>query len=68
VIRDHNGSFLAVTNQVICRVSDPEMAEALAVRWALKFICDKHLKKVIIALDCLNLVRKLKEKIWIGLT
>ena len=62
VIRDHNGNFLAATNQVICRVSEPEMAEALAVRWALKFICDQHFKKVVIASDCLNLVRKLMQK------
>jgi len=38
------------------------MAEALAVRWALKFICDQHFKKVVIASDCLNLVRKLMQK------
>jgi hypothetical protein len=63
VIRDHNGSFLAATNQVNCRVSEPEMIETLAIQWALKFICDKHLKKVVIASDCLNLVRKLKENI-----
>ena len=63
MIRDHNGSFLAATNQVICRVSEPEMAEALAVRWALKFICDQHFnKKVVIASDYLNLVRKLMQK------
>jgi len=62
VIRDHNGNFLAATNQVICRVSEPEMAKALAVRWALKFICDQHFKKVVIASDCLNLVRKLMQK------
>jgi hypothetical protein len=59
---DHNGNFLAATNQVICRVSEPKMAEALAVRWVLKFICDQHFKKVVIASDCLNLVRKLLQK------
>jgi hypothetical protein len=67
VIRDHNGNFLAATNQVICRVSEPEMAEALAVQWALKFICDQHFKKVVIASDCLNLYESSCKKVWIGL-
>jgi hypothetical protein len=56
VIRDHNGTFLAATSQVIDRVSEPELAEALAVRCTLKFIFEQNWKKVIIASDCLNLV------------
>jgi hypothetical protein len=62
VIQDHNEIFLATTNQVICKVFEPEMAEALVVRWALKFSCDQHFEKVVIVSDCLNLVRKLMQK------
>lgn len=62
VIRDHNGRFLAATSQGIERITEPELAEALAVHCALKFIFDQHWKKVIIASDCLNLVRKLRLK------
>ena len=35
--------------------------KALAVLWA-KFIYDQHFEKVVIALNCLNLVRKLMAK------
>jgi hypothetical protein len=62
VIGDHNGRFLAATSQGNERITEPELAEALAVRCALKFIFDQSWKKVIIALDCLNLVRKLRAK------
>ena len=40
--------------------ADPELAEAIAVRYAVVYAKDMNLQHVIVASDCLNLVRKIK--------
>ena len=40
--------------------ADPELAEALAVRHAVVYAEDMNLQHVIVASDCLNVVRKIK--------
>jgi hypothetical protein len=59
VIRDHKGSFLAACRQSISRVTEPEVAEAIALRHVVRFVSSLSFNKVIIASDCLSVVQKL---------
>jgi ribonuclease HI len=60
VIRDHCGKFISASCQKMDIAADPELAEALAVRHAVVYAKDMNLQHVIVASDCLNVVRKIK--------
>lgn len=56
VLRDHEGRFVAAKSGRLSTVSDPFMAEALAVKEALTWIKDVGHVNVIIETDCLTFV------------
>ena len=63
VIRDHSGSFVAACCHKIDRITDVEMAEALAVRYAVYFAKEHNLHQVLVASDCLNLIKKIQSPV-----
>jgi ribonuclease HI len=60
VIRDHFGRLVSSFCQKMHIQADPELAEALAVRFAIVRAKDLKLQRVIVASDCLNVVNKIK--------
>jgi len=63
VIRDHSGSFVAACCHKIDRITDAEMAEALVVRYAVYFAKEHNLRQVLVASDCLNLIKKIQSPV-----
>ncbi|CAN6249391.1 unnamed protein product [Urochloa humidicola] len=61
VIRDQFGNFISASCQKIHIRADPELAEAFAVRYAVICAKDLNLHHIIVASDCLNVVRKIKD-------
>jgi ribonuclease HI len=61
VIRNHRGDFLAASRQGMDKITNPELAEAIAFRQALLFVSGLPYSYVIIASDCLSLVHKLRS-------
>jgi len=59
VVRNHNGDFLAALTQGIDKITNPEMAETIAFRRAVRFAMQLPYNQVLIATDCLSLVNKL---------
>ena len=59
VIRDHSGFFVAACCHKTDRITDAEMAEALAVRYVVYFAKEYNLHQVLVASDCLNLIKKI---------
>uniref|UniRef100_A0ACD5UNY6 Uncharacterized protein n=1 Tax=Avena sativa TaxID=4498 RepID=A0ACD5UNY6_AVESA len=62
VIRDRNGQCLAACSEQQEEVVIPEMAEAVAMRRALKFAADEGQTNVIISSDCLSLVNRVSSR------
>ena len=62
VIRDHKGDFLAACRQGIDRITNPELAEAIAFRQAILFASELSYNRAIVATDCLSLIRKLQSE------
>jgi hypothetical protein len=62
VIRDHNGNFLAGYRQGLDGITEPEVAEAIAFRHAVHFVLALPYRHVIVASDCLSVVKKLHSK------
>jgi hypothetical protein len=62
VIRNHRGEFLAACRQGIDKITNPELADAIAFRWAILFASSLPYKNVIIATDCLTLIKKLRSE------
>lgn len=61
VITSHIGEFLAACSQPFPFVTDPEIAEAMAMRKAVQFAKERGYLRIITALDCLSLVQKLNN-------
>lgn len=61
VIRDHNGSFLAACRQSRNWVTEPELAEAIALIYAVHFVSSLPYHKVLLASDCLSVIQKLQS-------
>lgn len=59
VFRDHNGNFLAACRQGLNGITEPEVAEATALRHAVHFVSALPYNHVIVASDCLSVVKKL---------
>jgi ribonuclease HI len=59
IFRDHRGSCVISMSEPLQGFSTPEMAEAMAVRRALKVAADHGFPRVIVASDCLSLVQRL---------
>ena len=60
IIRDHNGVFKLSCSESIDGLTSPELAEALAIRRALKITSDNGFRDVILASDCLSIL----QRIW----
>uniref|UniRef100_A0ACD5UMW3 Uncharacterized protein n=1 Tax=Avena sativa TaxID=4498 RepID=A0ACD5UMW3_AVESA len=60
VIKDHNGDCVAACCNSFSNVIIPELAEAMAVRFALSFAQDEGLDNLILASDCLSVVQSAK--------
>jgi hypothetical protein len=56
VVRDHKGEVLAARRQGINMITNPKLAESIAVRQAIHFTSEVPYNRVIIATDCLSLV------------
>ena len=61
VIRNHRGEFIAACRQGIDKITSPELAEATTFRRAILFASGLPYKQVIIATDCLSLIKKLRS-------
>ena len=62
VSRNHRGKFLAACRQGFDKITNLELAEAIAFRQAILFASRLPYKQVIIATDCLSLIKKLRSK------
>ncbi|OEL33411.1 hypothetical protein BAE44_0005566 [Dichanthelium oligosanthes] len=60
VIRDHSGKFISASCKKMHLQVDPELAEAITVRYAVVYAKGLNLQHVIVASDCLNIVSKVK--------
>ena len=49
--------------QLIQRFDDPELAEAIAIRRAVSFSLEQNLQQVVVASDCLSVIKKIKSKV-----
>jgi ribonuclease HI len=61
IIRDHLGSVQAASRGYVNHVDNPELAEALAVRHALNFAAQAGFENIMVASDCLSLIKKVKS-------
>ena len=61
VLRDANGGFLASACHLFPQVVDPEVAEIMACKRALRVAADINVQKVHLELDCQSLVHVLKQ-------
>ena len=61
VIRNHREEFIAVCRQCIDKITSPELAEAIAFKRVILFAFGLPYKQVIIATDCLSLIKKLRS-------
>jgi len=62
VCRNHRGEFLAACRQGFDKITNPELAEDIAFRQAILFASRLPYKQVIIATNCLSLIKKLRSK------
>jgi ribonuclease HI len=63
VVRDSLGVFVAARRDSFLNVQVPEIAEATAVRAALSFAHEEHLDNLIVATDCLTVVKRVESKL-----
>ena len=60
VCRNNQGDFIAASAMVIPNITDPETLEALACLEALALAEDCGIRKMLVASDCLNVVKNIK--------
>ncbi|EEC72753.1 hypothetical protein OsI_06384 [Oryza sativa Indica Group] len=61
VIRDQHGNCLLAANTRFMGITDPETAEACAIRHALWLAKEEGFHNVIVACDCLSVIQKLNS-------
>jgi ribonuclease HI len=62
IVRDHNGRALACACYFFPSAMDPEAAELLACRRALMLAKDMNVDRVLLEMDCMGVVNKLRDK------
>ncbi|KAE8780507.1 non-ltr retroelement reverse transcriptase [Hordeum vulgare] len=62
VARNHLGECLLAGNEQLQGFSEPELAEALAIRRALEVCRSEGCTSILLASDCLTMVNKIKSK------
>jgi ribonuclease HI len=58
VVRDHQGTFIAACGERRDKVTNAELAEALALRHVVAFACDEGYSTVIFASDCQSVINR----------
>jgi len=61
VLRAHKGAFSAALVhccQLVHRIEDPALAEAIAVKRAVSFAMEHNLRQIIVTSDCQSFTRK----------
>ena len=61
VCRNDLGGFIAASAMVIPHITDPETLEAMACSEALALAEDCGIRSFVVALDCLNVVKNIRE-------
>jgi ribonuclease HI len=61
VIRNHQGDFLVACREHLNQITEPEYAEALALRRAVVLAKEEGFDRVVFASDCLSLVQRLSS-------
>jgi ribonuclease HI len=61
VCRSAEGIFLGATTLTVDGISDPTIMEALACREALALAADLNLQKLVVATDCLSVVKSMEQ-------
>lgn len=61
LFRDHSGLCLFAANERHSGCIQPEMAEALAIRCALRTAMEEGHQKIVLALDCLAIIQKIQS-------
>jgi hypothetical protein len=59
VLRDHHGGFILSASEGLNCFPAPELAEALAARWALTLARNHGVKKAVLISDCLSLIQRI---------
>ncbi|KAL2944065.1 hypothetical protein RDABS01_032412 [Bienertia sinuspersici] len=62
IMRDHEGDVMVAMCDRTQGNGDPEVAEALAARQALSIAIDAGLRNLVLEMDCIKLVRHLKQQ------
>ena len=60
VCRNNQGDFIAASAMVIPNITDPETLEALACLEALALAEDCGIRKMLVASDCLSVIKNIK--------
>ena len=61
ICRNDQGGFIAASAMVIPHITDPETLEAMACLEALALAEDCGIRSFVVALDCLNVVKNIRE-------
>ena len=60
VCRNNQGDFIAASAMVVPNITDPETLEALACLEALALAEDCGIRKMLVASDCLSVIKNIK--------
>jgi ribonuclease HI len=60
VARDHHGTFVEAAGNSFQQVVSPDLAEAIAIRFALSWAREEGMKNLAVASDCLSVVQRFK--------
>ena len=66
ICRDSGGGFLGASAVVFEGISDPQVLEALACAEGLSLAEDLHEQQLLLATDCLNVVKQVREGLVSG--
>ena len=61
ICRNDQGGFIGASAMVIPHITDPETLEAMACLEALALAEDCGIRSFVVALDCLNVVKNIRE-------
>ncbi|XP_071678387.1 uncharacterized protein [Lolium perenne] len=62
VLRDHNGTIILYVSEGLGGMPQPEMAEALAVRWALTISKEPGVFRAVLTSYCLSLIQRIASR------
>jgi ribonuclease HI len=62
VCRDHSGDYMGASDVVFEGVTNPRCLEAMACREALSLVADLHVGDILVASDCMDIVKGLHRE------